>query len=246
MRIVWEDVLLSFRGSENDKCRTWICGLTLVGGSRGMGRMVPDLRLQNCTHMAWRAGSYCCCPWQTQACPHFAADHEEKQHYTTLEGGGHRVTQQKQFSMESADVMLSPDSLPLQTGICQGCKRHPYCTVQPWLCSRTGWTQTVQTQTATVKARIQYFLESWHGHQNQLLANPSSQSLSSVSPSLISVTSGHRLFLGSEDFRKEVGVETVRMAEKRQWEHSYLWVRLSSSSPFFYVLGKAALGTAVR
>ena len=48
-----EDVLLPFRGSEGDKCRTWIGGPTLVGGSRRVGRTVPDLKLQNCVHMAW-------------------------------------------------------------------------------------------------------------------------------------------------------------------------------------------------
>lgn len=39
--MAWEDVILAFRGSERDKCRTWIWDPTLVGGSKRMERMVP-------------------------------------------------------------------------------------------------------------------------------------------------------------------------------------------------------------
>lgn len=63
---------------------------------------------------------------------------------------------------------------------------------------------------------------------------------SSVPSSLVSDTSGHRLFSfqGLKNFRKGVEVETVRMAEKRWWDHCYLWLRVSCSSPFSDVVGK--------
>lgn len=55
---------------------------------------------------------------------------------------------------------------------------------------------------------------------------------SSVSSAFVSVTSGHRLssFQGPKNFRKGVEVETVRMAEKRRWDHCYLWLRVSCPS----------------
>lgn len=203
--MVWEDVLLPFRGSDGDKYRTWVWGPTLTGDSRRMRRTVPDLRLQNCVHVAWVKS------WELVRLPKVNRSKPK----LCCQSGGEAALGDPWGGWAQGGWA--------KVACCGRCPCYPitwHSAPKKWAsssllfprpCPRTGWTQTVQTLPVTAKACVQDFLESWHGHHKRWSVNSSSHLLSSVSPSLIRVTSGHRLFpfQGPKNFRKEVGVEAL-------------------------------------